>query len=47
VIALIAGVFGLYGLEGTAMWIARVLFAVFLIQFVASLIAGRRAGSPV
>jgi uncharacterized membrane protein YtjA (UPF0391 family) len=46
VIALIAGVFGFWQLEGTAMWIAEVLCFVFLILFVVSLVAGRR-GPPV
>jgi uncharacterized membrane protein YtjA (UPF0391 family) len=41
-IALIAGAFGLWGLEGTAMWIAEALFVVFLILFVVSLVMGRR-----
>ena len=45
-IALLAGVFGFWGLEGTAMMIARVCFFIFLILFVVSLIAGRR-GPPV
>jgi uncharacterized membrane protein YtjA (UPF0391 family) len=43
VIALIAAVFGFWGVEGTAMWIAKVLFVVFLILFVVSLVFGRRA----
>jgi uncharacterized membrane protein YtjA (UPF0391 family) len=42
IVALIAGVFGFWGLEGTAMWIAKVLFLVFLILFVVSLLFGRR-----
>jgi uncharacterized membrane protein YtjA (UPF0391 family) len=42
IVALIAGFFGLWGLEGTAMWIAKVLFFVFIILFVVSLILGRR-----
>jgi uncharacterized membrane protein YtjA (UPF0391 family) len=42
IIALIAGAFGFWGLEGTAMWIAKVLFVVFLILFVVSLVMGRR-----
>ena len=42
IVALIAGVFGFWGLEGTAMWIAKVLFVVFLILFVVSLLFGRR-----
>jgi len=46
VIALIAGLFGFWGLEGTAMWIAKVLFVVFLILFVISLAFGRRVPPP-
>ena len=46
VIALLAGFFGFWELEGLAMWIAKVLFVVFLILFVVSLILGRR-GPPV
>jgi uncharacterized membrane protein YtjA (UPF0391 family) len=42
VIALIAGALGFGALEGTAMQIARVLFVVFLIIFIVSLITGRR-----
>ncbi len=42
IIALIAGAFGFWGLEGTAMWIAEVLFVVFLILAVVSLVMGRR-----
>jgi uncharacterized membrane protein YtjA (UPF0391 family) len=41
-IALVAGALGFAGLEGTAMWIAKVLFLLFLILFVLSLIMGRR-----
>jgi uncharacterized membrane protein YtjA (UPF0391 family) len=41
-IALLAGVFGFWGLEGSAMIIARVCFFVFLIFFVVSLVMGRR-----
>jgi uncharacterized membrane protein YtjA (UPF0391 family) len=43
VVALIAGLLGFWGLEGTAMYIARVLFFVFLVVFLVSLITGRRA----
>jgi uncharacterized membrane protein YtjA (UPF0391 family) len=43
VIALIAAVFGFWRLEGLAMWIAKVLFVVFLILFVISFVLGRRA----
>lgn len=42
VIALIAGLFGFMALEGLAMWIAKVLFVVFLILFVISVVTGRR-----
>jgi uncharacterized membrane protein YtjA (UPF0391 family) len=41
-IALVAGALGFYGLEGTAMWIAKVLFLVFLILFIVTLVMGRR-----
>jgi uncharacterized membrane protein YtjA (UPF0391 family) len=42
IIALIAGALGFFQLEGTAMWIAKVLFVVFLILFIISLVTGRR-----
>ncbi len=42
IIALIAGALGMFGLEGTAMEIARILFFVFLVMFVVSLVMGRR-----
>lgn len=42
-VALVAAFFGFYSLEGTAMWIAKVLFFVFIIMFVLSLVMGRRA----
>jgi uncharacterized membrane protein YtjA (UPF0391 family) len=42
VIALVAGLLGFWGLEGTAMWFAKVLFFVFIVLFVVSLILGRR-----
>jgi len=41
-VALIAGLFGFWALEGTAMYIARVLFFLFLVLLVISLIFGRR-----
>ena len=41
-VALLAGVFGFWGLEGTAMRIAQILFFVFLVLFVISLVTGRR-----
>ncbi len=45
VIALIASAFGMFGLEGVAMEAARILFFVFLVMFVVSLILGRRTPS--
>jgi len=42
VIALIAAAFGFGGIAGTAVGIAKVLFFVFLVLFVLSLIFGRR-----
>ena len=41
-VALVASVFGFWQLEGTAMWIARVLFLVFIVLFIVSLVMGRR-----
>ncbi len=42
VIALIAGARGFGVVAGTAAWIAKVLFLLFLILFVVSLVARRR-----
>ena len=42
VIALLASVFGMYNLEGTAMEAARILFFVFLVLIVVGCITGRR-----
>jgi len=44
VIALVAGILGFTGIAGAAVGIARILFAIFLVLFLASLIfrlAGR------
>ncbi len=35
-----------WGLEGLAMWIAKVLFVMFLVLFIVSLLAGRRSYYP-
>jgi len=43
IVALIAGVLGFGVVAGTAAWIAKVLFVVFLILFLVSLFTGRRA----
>ena len=42
VIALIAGVLGFGGIAGSAMGIAKILFFIFLILFVISLLIGKR-----
>jgi uncharacterized membrane protein YtjA (UPF0391 family) len=42
VIALIAGVLGLGLVAGLALEIARILFVVFLVLFIVSLVSGRR-----
>ncbi len=47
VVAIIAAVFGFGVIAGTAAWIAKVLFIVFLILFVVSLVFGRRGTPPV
>jgi uncharacterized membrane protein YtjA (UPF0391 family) len=41
IIALIAGVLGFGVIAGTAATIAKVLFVIFLVLFIASLIRGR------
>ncbi|MCB1555241.1 MAG: DUF1328 domain-containing protein [Xanthomonadales bacterium] len=42
VIALLAAVFGFGGIAGAATGIAKILFFVFLVLFVISLLVGRR-----
>jgi uncharacterized membrane protein YtjA (UPF0391 family) len=42
VIALVAAVLGFGSLAGTASWIAQVLFVVFLVLFIVSLLMGSR-----
>ena len=43
VIALLAGVLGFGVIAGTAATIAKVLFIIFLVLFIASLLRGRKA----
>jgi uncharacterized membrane protein YtjA (UPF0391 family) len=43
VIALIAAVLGFGGIAGEAAWFAKILFFVFLIVAVVSMVFGRRA----
>lgn len=45
VVALIAAVLGFGGIAGSAAWIAQVLFGIFLILFVLSLILRTRPPS--
>src|SRR5690606_33242189 len=42
VVAIVAGVLGFGGIAGTAVGIAKILFFVFLVLFVVSLVLGRR-----
>jgi uncharacterized membrane protein YtjA (UPF0391 family) len=42
VVALIAALFGFTGVAGTSMFAARILFFVFLVVFVVSLVLGTR-----
>ena len=42
IIALISAALGFSGVAGTAAWMAQVLFAVFLVLFIASLVLGYR-----
>jgi uncharacterized membrane protein YtjA (UPF0391 family) len=42
IIALIAAALGFSGIAGSAVGIAKILFVVFLVLFLASLIFGRR-----
>jgi len=46
VIALIAALFGFGGIAGAATDIARILFFVFLVLFLASLLFGSLRGAP-
>jgi uncharacterized membrane protein YtjA (UPF0391 family) len=42
IVALVAGAFGFFSLEGTAMYIAKVLFFIFIVIFIITLVMGRR-----
>ncbi len=42
VIALIAGVLGFWAVAGTAAFVAKILFVVFLVIFLVSWLSGRR-----
>jgi uncharacterized membrane protein YtjA (UPF0391 family) len=47
VIALISGALGFFGVAGAAVGIAKILFFVFLVLFVVSLLMGRRSSPPL
>ena len=47
VIALIAGVLGFGGIMSTSAGIAKILFVIFLILFIVSMIANAMRGRPV
>jgi uncharacterized membrane protein YtjA (UPF0391 family) len=47
IVAVVAGFLGFGIIAGTAAWIAKVLFFIFLVLFVVSLITGRRTPGPV
>jgi len=47
VLALIAGLLGFTGIAGDAMYIARVLFYVFIVVFLVSLIYGAVTGRGI
>jgi uncharacterized membrane protein YtjA (UPF0391 family) len=47
VIALIAAALGMFRVEAVSVEIAWILFVVFLILAVVSLVAGRRSGPPI
>ncbi len=44
-VAIIAGIFGFFGVIGTTAWIAKVLFFIGLTVFLLLLIVGRRPPS--
>jgi uncharacterized membrane protein YtjA (UPF0391 family) len=46
VLAIVAAIFGFGTLAGTAAWIAKVLFILFVVLFIVSLLFGRRAPFP-
>lgn len=46
IVAIIAGIFGFTTIAGTSVWIAKVLFFIFIVLFVISLLFGRRTPTP-
>jgi len=47
IVAIIAAALGFGGIAGAAAWIAKLLFVVFLVAFLISLVMGRRRRTPV
>jgi uncharacterized membrane protein YtjA (UPF0391 family) len=47
VVALIAGFFGFFNVAGESLFIAKILFFVFLVLFVISLVLGGRSSRSV
>jgi uncharacterized membrane protein YtjA (UPF0391 family) len=47
IVALIAGLFGFFDIAGGSLFVAKVLFFVFLVLFVISLILGSRTTRDV
>lgn len=46
VVAIIAGALGFFAIAGTAAWIAKVLFLIFVVAFLVALISNRRTPTP-
>ena len=47
ILALLSGAMGFYGLEGSMMQFARILFFLFVVLFIISLVVGRTAAPSV
>lgn len=47
IVALVAAVFGFTNVTGTSLFAAKILFFVFLVMFVVSLVLGRRTPRDV
>ncbi len=45
-VAIVAGAVGFFALAGVAAWIAKILFFVFLVVFLISLLSGGRRTPP-
>jgi len=46
IVALVAAVFGFGGIAADSAWIAKILFFLFLVLFLVSLVLGGRAPAP-